>query len=67
MARVVAQGDTRPMMGNREAMDDLKSILESRAAFYSKADESFETTDMTQEAAFLGLLEQLRVSVRLGQ
>ncbi len=67
MARVVAQGDMRPMLGNREAMDDLNNILESRAAFYSKADETFETTEMTQEAAFVGLLDQLRGSVRLGQ
>lgn len=63
MARVLAQGDTRPMMGNREAMDDLKSILESRAAFYSKADLSFDTSDMTQETAYVALLEQLRESV----
>lgn len=62
MARVVAQGDTRPMLGNREAMDDLKNILESRAAFYSKADESFDTSDLTQEAAFVGLMDQLRES-----
>jgi XRE family aerobic/anaerobic benzoate catabolism transcriptional regulator len=67
MARVVAQGDTRPMMGNREAMDDLKSILESRAAFYSKADLSFDTSDMTQETAYVGLLEQLRDTVTLAQ
>jgi XRE family aerobic/anaerobic benzoate catabolism transcriptional regulator len=65
MARVVAQGDTRPMLGNREAMEDLKSILESRAAFYSKADFSFDTSDMTQENAFVGLLEQLRDTVTL--
>jgi XRE family aerobic/anaerobic benzoate catabolism transcriptional regulator len=65
MARVLAQGDTRPMMGNREAMEDLKSILESRAAFYSKADLSFDTSDMTQETAYVGLLEQLRDSVTL--
>jgi XRE family aerobic/anaerobic benzoate catabolism transcriptional regulator len=60
MGRVVAQGDTRPMQGNREAMEDLKSILESRSSFYSKADQSFDTSDMTQEAAFMGLMEQLR-------
>lgn len=66
MARVVAQGDTRPMQGNREAMEDLKNILESRAAFYSKADESFDTSDMTQEAAFMGLVDQLRESVHIG-
>jgi XRE family aerobic/anaerobic benzoate catabolism transcriptional regulator len=65
MARVLAQGDTRPMMGNREAMEDLKSILESRAAFYSKADLSFDTSDMTQENAYVGLLEQLRDTVTL--
>ncbi|WP_229467302.1 helix-turn-helix transcriptional regulator [Massilia sp. Mn16-1_5] len=63
MARVLAQGDTRPMMGNREAMEDLKSILESRAAFYSKADLSFDTSDMTQETAYVALLEQLRDNV----
>jgi XRE family aerobic/anaerobic benzoate catabolism transcriptional regulator len=67
MARVLAQGDTRPMAGNREAMEDLKSILESRAPFYSKADKSFDTSDMTQEAAFFGLMEQLRSSsVQMG-
>ena len=38
MKRVVAQGDMRPMAASREAMDDLKSILAGRAAFYSKAD-----------------------------
>ena len=65
MARVLAQGDTRPMSGNREAMDDLKSILESRAAFYSKADFSFDTSDMTLETAYVGLLEQLRDNVAL--
>jgi len=60
MERVLAQGDTRPMAGNREAMDDLKNILESRAAFYSKADTAFDTSEMAQEAAFFGLQDQLR-------
>jgi XRE family aerobic/anaerobic benzoate catabolism transcriptional regulator len=60
MGRVVAQGDTRPMQGNREAMDDLKSILESRATFYARADQAFDTSDMTQEAAYVRLMEQLR-------
>lgn len=59
MERVMAQGDTRPMSGNREAMEDLKGILESRAAFYSKADQTFDTSEMTQEMAFQGLLERL--------
>src|SRR2546427_9103337 len=67
MERVLAQGDTRPMSGNREAMDDLKNILESRAAFYSKADQSFDTSEMTQETAFFGLMDQLREAVLLPQ
>jgi XRE family aerobic/anaerobic benzoate catabolism transcriptional regulator len=60
MARVLAQGDKRPMSGNREAMEDLKAILASREEFYAKADLSYDTSDMAQEAAFLGLSEQLR-------
>lgn len=60
MMRVVAQGDTRPMLGNHEAMEDLKGILESRAKFYSKADRVWDTSDMTQEAAIMGLVEELR-------
>ena len=38
MARVVAQGDYRPMAGNREAMDDLRRILDGRAPLYAQAD-----------------------------
>ena len=65
MSRVLAQGDTRPMSGNAEAMNDLRRILESRTAFYSKADEVFDTTDKTLEEAFVGLQEQLRGAVRI--
>ena len=61
MSRVLAQGDTRPMSGNDEAMADLRRILDSRAAFYSKADEVYDTSDKTMEDAFVGLREQLRV------
>lgn len=64
MSRVVAQGDTRPMSGNREAMQDLKNILDSRAQFYSKADQTFDTSDMTQESAFFGLLDKLRAGLQ---
>ena len=44
MTRVAAQGDLRPMAASREAMDDLKSILAGRAAFYSKADMRLDTS-----------------------
>jgi XRE family aerobic/anaerobic benzoate catabolism transcriptional regulator len=62
MGRVLAQGDTRPMAGNSgnaEAMNDLRRILESRAAFYSKADAVFDTSGMGPEDAVSALREQL--------
>ena len=65
MSRVLAQGDTRPMSGNAEAMNDLRRILESRAAFYSKADEVFDTSDKTMEDAFVALQEQLRGTIQI--
>jgi len=43
MARVMAQGDTRPMAGNSQAMADLKRILQSRAALYGQADAVVDT------------------------
>ncbi len=61
MSRVLAQGDRRPMAGNHEAMDDLKRILESRAQFYSKADKTFDTSDMSTEVAFERLLDHVGV------
>lgn len=44
MARVVAQGDMRPMAGNAEAMDDLRSILAARESLYGKADAVVDTS-----------------------
>jgi XRE family aerobic/anaerobic benzoate catabolism transcriptional regulator len=55
MQRVEAQGDLRPMAGNREAMEDLRRILAAREAFYGKADLSFETSGRTLPAAFAEL------------
>ena len=49
MARVVAQGDTRPMKGNREAMDDLRRILNTRAALYGRADCTIDTSGRASE------------------
>jgi len=47
MARVVAQGDTRPMADNEEAMEDLRRILAGREALYSKADARVDTAEKT--------------------
>ena len=44
MGRVAAQGDFRPMAGNREAMADLKRILEGRDRLYAKADAQLDTS-----------------------
>ncbi len=44
MARVVAQGDLRPMQGRTEAMADLKRILDARETAYRKADITLDTS-----------------------
>jgi XRE family aerobic/anaerobic benzoate catabolism transcriptional regulator len=59
MSRVMAQGDLRPMAGNKEAMDDLKRILAERAAFYSKADLALDTGHRPLEQAFAELRQAL--------
>lgn len=53
MERVRAQGDTRPMAGNPEAMDQLKFILTSREALYDQARAKLNTTgrSVTQSLA----------------
>jgi XRE family aerobic/anaerobic benzoate catabolism transcriptional regulator len=55
MGRVVAQGDTRPMAGHREAMEDLKRILAGRADFYAKADVAVDTGGQALQDAFEAL------------
>jgi XRE family aerobic/anaerobic benzoate catabolism transcriptional regulator len=65
MQRVVAQGDTRPMAASREAMDDLKSILAGRAAFYSKADLQLDTSAQPLQATFQALRKRVREALRL--
>lgn len=65
MRRVVAQGDLRPMSGHAaspEAMDDLRRILNGRAAFYGKADLSFDTSDLPVGEAYARLSDQLRAA-----
>jgi len=44
MARVVAQGDFRPMAGSQEAMADLSRILAAREPLYRKADAIVDTS-----------------------
>ncbi len=65
MGRVVAQGDMRPMASSKEAMDDLRRILEGRAAFYSKADLTVDTSKESLADTFSGLRKVVRE--RLGK
>jgi XRE family aerobic/anaerobic benzoate catabolism transcriptional regulator len=60
MARVVAQGDLRPMQGNAEAMEDLTRILEAREPLYRKADFTLDTTGEAVEQS----LRKLRQAVQ---
>lgn len=63
MARVIAQGDMRPITGHREAMDDLKRILEGRVPFYSKADLVVDTTGAEPAETVAAIIKALRQAV----
>jgi XRE family aerobic/anaerobic benzoate catabolism transcriptional regulator len=60
MGRVLAQGDMRPMAASSEAMEDLRRILEGRAAFYAKADFSVDTSGQTTEQSLARLRQEVR-------
>ena len=59
MQRVVAQGDMRPMAGNRESMADLQRILTGREPLYRRADAEVETSGKSVQDA----LEALALAV----
>lgn len=65
MSRVMAQGDLRPMAASREAMDDLKSILAGRTAFYSKADMRVDTSAQPLMETFQILRTEVRDAIGL--
>lgn len=58
MARVLKQGDRRPIAQSRQAMRDLRRILWSREALYRQADATLETSGQT-------VGESLKALVRL--
>ena len=60
MKRVAAQGDLRPMAGNREAMADLKGILAGRAAYYAKAELRLDTSAAPLDQTFAALRAMVR-------
>ena len=65
MDRVAAQGDMRPMAGNKEAMEDLKFILAGRNAFYAKAEFHLNTSAQSQALTFLALRKVIREALAL--
>lgn len=56
MARVRAQGDTRPMEGNPQAMAQLRLILTSREAEYARADAELDTGGQSVSTSLAALL-----------
>ena len=65
MKRVVAQGDMRPMAASAQAMEDLKSILSSRASFYSKAQYQVNTSADSLNQTFQILRRTVRSALQL--
>jgi XRE family aerobic/anaerobic benzoate catabolism transcriptional regulator len=65
MQRVAAQGDMRPIRASTEAMEDLKSILAGRAAFYSKAEMTLDTSVSDLQATFQHLNQLVRQALAM--
>ncbi len=59
MSRVVNQGDLRPMQDNRQAMADLKAILDSREQLYARADIELDTSGKKVGESFIELARML--------
>lgn len=64
MARVMAQGDFRPVVDHDEAMEDMRRILEARDALYRRADLHIDTSGESAEESFARLQKELRASLR---
>ncbi|WP_420993841.1 helix-turn-helix transcriptional regulator [Cupriavidus sp. 30B13] len=62
MARVVAQGDMRPIEGNREAMADLRRILQARTPLYARADATIDTSGQDPATSLQALRAHLRLT-----
>jgi len=63
MARVVAQGDHRPMADHADAMDDLRRILAEREAFYRRADAVIDTSGRSVEHCVAELVGLCRTAL----
>jgi XRE family transcriptional regulator, aerobic/anaerobic benzoate catabolism transcriptional regulator len=61
MARVMQQGDMRPMAHSPRAMEDLNAILDSRTPLYAKAEIAISTTGKTPETTLAELLRVVAI------
>jgi len=64
MARVMAQGDFRPMAANDQAMEDLRRILEAREPLYRKADLVLDTSESSVDESFAKLRATLQANLQ---
>src|SRR5215467_8567749 len=64
MSRVMAQGDFRPMAANKQAMEDLRRILEAREPLYWKADLLLDTSGTSVEESFAKLKAALQQNLQ---
>jgi XRE family transcriptional regulator, aerobic/anaerobic benzoate catabolism transcriptional regulator len=64
MARVMEQGDFRPMAQNREAMADLVAILEARRTDYGRAEAELDTAGESVEQSFARLVKLIEPWVK---
>jgi XRE family aerobic/anaerobic benzoate catabolism transcriptional regulator len=62
MARVLKQGDRRPIAQSRQAMRDLRRILWSREALYRQADATLETSGQSVKESLYSLARLIRSS-----
>jgi XRE family aerobic/anaerobic benzoate catabolism transcriptional regulator len=56
LERVRAQGDTRPMQGQPDALERLRTILREREAAYGRCDHTVQTSDRSIQACLAELL-----------
>lgn len=64
MQRVVNQGDLRPMANNKEAMADLRHILNERKPFYKKANAILDTSGKSLEDSYQELEALIRANTQ---
>lgn len=66
MKRVLAQGDTRPVIGQRQVMQKLRGLLASREKLYAMSDYKLETSQKPLEKTAAQLIKLIQSENLLG-